>query len=634
VRAVSESDERVVLAVHVTDTGIGLSDEGRARLFQPFQQADSSTTRKYGGTGLGLAISRQLVQLMGGEMHVVSVFGKGSTFSFTIDVAKTPRPAAAMAPLRTTRGDRVSALVCSSSQPDRIVVRRRLRQWGAHESCVRSVDELRVRLRQLLARGERVDLLMIDAEQMVGDPLQMMHALRQEFGAAIDRLVLLASLRHKPDHERARNAGIDGIVGKPLREMKMFDVLASVLRDGRDEPRKRRQVKRPATIAKSRARILLAEDNPVNQKVAVHMLDRLGYRCDIASNGQEAVAMLLRMPYDLVLMDCQMPEMDGYMATRLIRKREEGSGRRTPIVAMTANAMREDRARCLESGMDGFIPKPIALEELETAMDCWIPDDVKPLKAEVSIEGEMPTELRVELGADQFPNRFSEGIVRVTSFEDDLAGVPNANTIFPLFGNSRSEVVERSFDRLSSLRGIAMSPLGRSVLEPTPAQVAAAFAAQFDVDEAEGAGKHVATQMVMRSEPQEGVTAVPLSSLPDTSVDLSVLEMLRSLEDDGDAFIAGLVATYVSDTTERMAALQKAFAQRNGEALERAAHAIKGSSANIGARRMAELGGALQHAGKAGDFATAAPMIAELEEEFFRTQDHLAIVTNSRYSSI
>jgi signal transduction histidine kinase/CheY-like chemotaxis protein len=372
----SERDGSVELRFDVNDTGIGLTAEARARLFQPFQQADSSTTRKYGGTGLGLAISKHLVGLLGGSMDVASVPGEGSVFHFSITAQRGPRIVSAPnAP--TIAGAR--ALVVMGGKLTRIVLRRYMRDWGAKTDGAKTLADAREALQRCAAAGGRYDVVLIDVVALGPDPLRTVRDIRREFGDVVRGVVALAQPRQKPSADAAREAGIDATFTLPIRPTRLLVALGSVLRPDL-MPRTRRVSAKPLSAAseKARARILVAEDNPVNQRVASYMLKKLGYRCDIASNGKEAVEMLSQLPYDLVLMDCQMPEMDGYTATRHIRQREDGGSRHTPIIAMTANAMREDRARCMDAGMDGFIPKPIALEELDTAMECWIPNDAKP----------------------------------------------------------------------------------------------------------------------------------------------------------------------------------------------------------------------------------------------------------------
>jgi two-component system, sensor histidine kinase and response regulator len=372
----SENDGGVRLRFDVNDTGIGLTAEARTRLFQPFQQADSSTTRKYGGTGLGLAISKHLVGLLGGEMDVASVPGEGSVFHFTLAAQRGPRVMSTPS-ANVMKDSRVLILV--GGKLTRVVLRRYASDWGATVDGARTIGAARALLRASVETGRRYDMVIVDLSMLGSDPLRSVRDLRREFPDGIRGVVALTQTRQRPSADMASRAGIDVTVALPIRPTRLLGVLGSVLHPDL-APKVRRLAETATTGApsKARARILVAEDNPVNQRVASHMLNKLGYRCDIASNGLEAVAMLAQLPYDLVLMDCQMPEMDGYSATRAIRQREDVEGRHTPIIAMTANAMREDRARCLDAGMDGFIPKPIALEELETAMECWIPDDSKP----------------------------------------------------------------------------------------------------------------------------------------------------------------------------------------------------------------------------------------------------------------
>jgi signal transduction histidine kinase/CheY-like chemotaxis protein len=372
----AETEAAVQLRFEVNDTGIGLTAEGRSRLFQPFQQADSSTTRKYGGTGLGLAISKHLVGLLGGDMDVASVPGEGSVFHFTISAQRGPR---LLQPQNAAAMQNTRVLVLVGGKLTRVVLRRYARDWGASVDGARTLADARAMLKRRAAAGHRYDVVLVDLAAIARDPLRAVRDLRREFGDSIFRVIALAPVRQKPNAETARQAGIDASISLPIRPTRLLEVIGSLLRPDLAPRTRRASPKRSGELAeKARARVLVAEDNPVNQRVASHMLNKLGYRCDIASNGLEAVEMLAQLPYDLVLMDCQMPELDGYSATRAIRERENSGSRHTPIIAMTANAMREDRARCLEAGMDGFIPKPIALEELETAMECWIPADVKP----------------------------------------------------------------------------------------------------------------------------------------------------------------------------------------------------------------------------------------------------------------
>ena len=552
VRVLGETLERVTLHFAVLDTGIGLAEEARARLFEPFQQADSSTTRKYGGTGLGLAISKQLVELLGGRMEVTSTPGVGSTFGFTIDAefgARLPATAPSL-------GDaRVLTLV--GGKLTRVVLRRYVSDWNGVADGAPSLADARTLLADAAARGQRYDVVLVELATVGADAalaLRTLHALRREFEAQIGGVVALVPPRRKVDVDAARDAGIDAVFLLPLRPTRLYDVLNSVLHP--ELAPRQRHVRGDSGAA--HARILVAEDNPVNQRVATHMLGKLGYRCDIASNGQEAVDMLARIPYDLVLMDCQMPEMDGYMATRLIREREETTGGRTPIIAMTANAMREDRARCLDAGMDGFIPKPIALEELETALECWVPEHVRA------------------------------GVAAPRAASTQSVGAPDAAPT----------------SRLSAPSTSAHATAPSMAVDPSlVAALAAQFAAEADAVEAH-------------------LDAAAGDTAP-ARVDLSVLEALGAMSDDGDEFVARLVVTFIADSQTRLAALWDALAAGDAAAFERAAHAVKGSSANMGATRMASVAARLQDVGKRTALDTAEPLVQQLQAELEHARELL-----------
>jgi signal transduction histidine kinase/DNA-binding response OmpR family regulator/HPt (histidine-containing phosphotransfer) domain-containing protein len=456
VSVASDGDDTVALRFEVSDTGIGLTAEGRSRLFQPFQQADSSTTRKYGGTGLGLAISKQLVALLGGALNVTSVHGEGSVFEFTIVAQHAPRviqtPNAA-----SIAGSRV--LVVVGGKLTRIVLRRYTKDWGTITDGARNMTEARALLQRQVAIGGCYDLVLIDLATLGPDPLRIVRDFRREFGNAVRNVVALSQPRQRPAPTIALAAGVDATFALPIRPTKLLTALSGVLRPEL-APRPRRATTKRSVRGedKARARVLVAEDNPVNQRVASHMLNKLGYRCDIASNGKEAVDMLAQLPYDLVLMDCQMPEMDGYMATRMIREREESGDRRTPIIAMTANAMREDRARCLDAGMDGFIPKPIALEELETAMECWIPDAVKPgAKSSALDPGDYVFTARGNEQAERLERRRApEQSTSATSFAADPALVAALAAQFALDSSVQSrESVSVDLTVLDNLAAMA-----------------------------------------------------------------------------------------------------------------------------------------------------------------------------------
>ena len=362
----SSVDGKVELRFAIRDTGIGLSEQGMGRLFQSFSQADSSTTRKYGGTGLGLAISKRLAELMGGSMHAESDgLGQGSTFVFTMvaPVAESPQmhrrdfigqqPALA--------GKRM--LVVDDNATNRKVLALQAAKWGMVERNTESAGEAL----RWLEQGEHFDVAVLDMHMPEMDGLTL--AGRIHKAQPNLPLVLFSSLGRR---EAGDTEGLfTAYLSKPLRQSQLFDTLAGLLAH-EDAPRPvavpvKRKVDEGMAL-RHPLRILLAEDNVVNQKLAMRLLQQMGYRADLASNGQEAIECVKRQVYDVVLMDVQMPEMDGLEASRLITTRWQKT-QRPRIIAMTANAMQGDREACLAAGMDDYITKPIRVDQLVEALN-------------------------------------------------------------------------------------------------------------------------------------------------------------------------------------------------------------------------------------------------------------------------
>ena len=386
-----ESTEEVYLRVEVTDTGIGITEEEQRRLFQPFCQADGSTTRKYGGTGLGLAICKQLVELMGGTIGVYSKPGYGSSFWFTVRLEKQPeQPDTATEPNTNLEGLRIC--VVDANDTNRLLFHDYATSWGMIcEGTENGEGALKV-LKQMVAAGTPCDLLLLDMHTLGSEALDLAKRIKEDPSLTHVKLVLVTTMGRRGDAKTAQKAGIAAYLTKPIHHDQLRDCLSLVMRggDASDAPLITKYTLREAQQHRE-GRLLVADDNIVNQKVAVRMLEKLGYRVDVVANGCEAVEAVSRIAYDAVLMDCQMPEMDGYEATREIRKREAENGedhntfavsektlhasRNTlpvPIIAMTANAMKGDREKCLEAGMDDFVSKPVRVESLEAVLANWI----------------------------------------------------------------------------------------------------------------------------------------------------------------------------------------------------------------------------------------------------------------------
>jgi signal transduction histidine kinase/DNA-binding response OmpR family regulator/HPt (histidine-containing phosphotransfer) domain-containing protein len=375
VRIASEDNQAVMLRFEVHDTGIGISRDARSRIFEAFSQADDSTTRKYGGTGLGLAISKQLVELMGGAIGVENALTQGSIFWFTVAFDKRRvDPDAAGDHQHTIDGLRV--LLVDEHETSRVGLERHLATWRVVCDAAESADEALERLDEATRAGQPYDAAIIDMELSHTSGLLLAAQIKLDAAARATRLVLLSPERLAADPVQRREAGVAYQLIKPARAADLFACLATPPR-GQVAPAPRFLPARPLQLDASRPRtrrVLLAEDNPVNVEVARAMLESLDMQVDCARNGLDALQAMRTNSYDAVLMDCQMPVMDGFAATAEIRReeREAGRGRVLPIIAITANALQGDREACLAAGMDDYVSKPFSQQELAAVIGRWM----------------------------------------------------------------------------------------------------------------------------------------------------------------------------------------------------------------------------------------------------------------------
>jgi signal transduction histidine kinase/CheY-like chemotaxis protein len=352
-----------VLHVAVHDTGIGIPEEKQAVIFDAFRQADGSTTRKYGGTGLGLSISQNLVRLMGGQLRVTSVPGGGSTFAFTLPVVTADVPAADVVPADLAG---IPVLVVDDNTTNRRIFERVLARWKMPTVTVGSGAAALEAYEAAAAAGSPFRLVLLDANMPGMDGFEVASRLAPR--AKGTTIMMLTSSGEARDSQRCRELGIASYLVKPIRQRALGVAILTAL--GRDL---RRPVATPATVAdwsgRTSLRVLLVEDNVVNQRLAMALLEKAGHRVTIAVNGVEALAALASSGFDVVLMDMQMPEMDGVEAMQIIRERERASGAHVRIVAVTAHALTGDRERCLEAGADGYVSKPLSAAALFAEID-------------------------------------------------------------------------------------------------------------------------------------------------------------------------------------------------------------------------------------------------------------------------
>jgi signal transduction histidine kinase/CheY-like chemotaxis protein len=358
-------DDTVEIKFAVEDTGIGMTPDVRSRIFQPFRQGESSTTRRFGGTGLGLSISRRLVELMDGEIGVDSEATVGSTFWFT---ACFQRSTMAVSERTDLRGMRV--LIVDDDPVARDILSRYVFSWGMRASLASTIEHALQLLREAVERADPYDIALVDYKLPDGDGTELARTVRQDVRLRRLRLILVTAYEAENRAREAIDAGFGVYLAKPVRQSQLYNAVVEITEVHEPAAAPTTSVAKEAAIRGER--ILLVEDNPVNQRLAVKQLEKLGFEPALAANGREAVDAWAETPFDLIFMDVQMPEMDGFEATHEIRRRENGSPRRVPIVAMTANARPEDREECLAAGMDDHLSKPVTLADLRSILERWL----------------------------------------------------------------------------------------------------------------------------------------------------------------------------------------------------------------------------------------------------------------------
>ncbi len=371
----SQTSDGNCLHFVVADTGVGIPKDKREHIFEAFTQADGSTTRRYGGTGLGLSISQQLVRLMGGQIWVESEVGKGSRFHFTARFGRSEGSSTKNARADPSLLRHLEVLVVDDNATNRRILQEILGSWNARPTLVESGPAALATMRAARRAGRPFSLVLLDSQMPEMDGFELARRIREDPALATATLMMLTSSDRQGDTERCRQLGIARYITKPVTQADLWDAMLKTLAASSRSEETLRVPRSPAVSVDNRLRlrILLAEDNLVNQKLAVRMLEKRGHSVVVANNGLEALAALQKQDFDLVLMDVQMPEMGGFEATAAIREKEKTAGGHLPIVALTAHAMNDDRERCLQAGMDAYVSKPILPQELFDTIERFAP---------------------------------------------------------------------------------------------------------------------------------------------------------------------------------------------------------------------------------------------------------------------
>ncbi|KVN27175.1 hybrid sensor histidine kinase/response regulator [Burkholderia stagnalis] len=569
------SPEHGLVVFTIADSGIGIAPDVSAQLFKPFQQADSSTARQYGGTGLGLVISRQLAEMMGGTLSVESAPGQGSVFTVTARLEPADAAgAAATSASRSLAGLKV--LIADDSETDRSVLVEHAIEWQLRVAMASGGDDALAQLRAAADDGQPFDLAIVDVRMPGMDGISLVRHIRDDPALRALRIITLTAFERMDSIQVARELGIDARLTKPLHGADLYACIASVMRV---TPPRLPSAAAPADADADAgvapkdgppygavpARVLLVEDNPVNQQIALAMLEDTGYAVEVAENGREALDRLLEERFDVVLMDCQMPLMDGFEATQWLRLREAETGAaRLPVIALTANAISGDRERCLAAGMDDYLSKPFSRDALL-----------------------------------QMLARFARGGAR-----------------------SMAQAHEGASDAAGAGAAKATAEAAVDVPAEATAEAAVDMAAKATADSAGAVPAETTAEAAVDVAAQ--ATAETASTAPDDDanvIDRKALDALRALQRPGRPdVLTRIIDQFDLDAPRLIAGMHAAVAAGDADALKLASHTLKSSSANVGAHALSVRCREIEQLARAADVAAAAGLVAGADADFARAQ--------------
>ena len=568
---VEDAGEHALLRFSVADTGIGIAPEAQSRIFDSFSQADYSTTRTYGGTGLGLAIARQLAELMGGELGVTSELGLGSTFWFTARLKKHPEDAEHPASVGAELAG-LKVLLVDDNATNLSVLKHQVHSFGMRGDCAES-GAAALRMLRAAATREPYDLALLDLCMPEMDGIELAGAIKADPAIEPVLLMMLTAFGRDEDARAAHQAGVLHFLNKPVSAERLYECLRGVMAKEGSAPSPVKSAPPDARL-RFEAAILVAEDNPVNQDVVRHMLNLLGCSIEIAENGILAVKAAEKAGYDLIFMDCQMPHMDGFAATRIIRDREAVLGfARRPIVALTANAIAGDRERCLAAGMDDYLSKPFDLTQLRGVLQRWIPEKARSVAEGAAAPG--PAEL---LGLPEAAHKLAD------TATPDAAGTPAGRQATAgnegRAGNPKTE----GNPGTGGNPGIGGKPGTGGIPEAAGNLETAGAVGTAGISEASG-HPEAATSCEFR----------------DAGGQAAIFDMDGLLDRIGGdrEFLQIFVVKYLDSTTDLMAALAEAIRLGDASTVHLQSHSIKGAAASIGAEAMRTIAAEMEALAKA-----------------------------------
>lgn len=512
-RLLDESEETATIRFTVRDTGIGISKEEQLNLFQPFTQADDSTTRKFGGTGLGLAISRQLAEMLQGKIDCTSEPGRGS--EFWLDLTLTKASGTQIVPMAQSNAlSGLKAMIIDDNATNRKLLAHQMTSWEIEQASAENGIKGLTMLHQAVSEGKPFDMVILDMHMPHIDGIEVARLIKKDPSLKQTRMIMLTSVGIRGDARLAREAGIKAYLTKPVRQIDLYNSLVTLMKG---DPTAEDQLITQYNFEKSttifNASVLVAEDNIVNQQVAIGVLRKLGCKVDLTMNGREALQAAETNHYDIIFMDCQMPLMDGYEATLEIRRMEnkQAGNTRIPVVALTANALTGDRERCLAAGMDDYISKPFGIEQISSILKRWLPDKQQNQELPYINTSSRRTETQTNIPGVELISRKELENIRALQAED----TPDLLThIISLYLQDTPKQMDKLYQALRNENSEEVRSIAHSLKSSSANLGAMPLSALFKEIENKGRQNslHKATELFARAESEYQKIIIPLRS--------------------------------------------------------------------------------------------------------------------------